>query len=218
MTATPLLDIVHPDVRRYIASLSTETDPHVIRMAMFAKELGVPRVDLEAGHWIELLTRLVGGRRVFEFGSAFGFSTYFLARAVGPGGEVHGSEVQDELLTQHERLFADHPYGDRITVHKGDGVEILAQLGGSFDVIFIDMDKPGYPAALRAAVERVRVGGLILADNVLWSGRTAVAPDDPDDVDVRALREFNRLAHADDRLRTEIIPASDGLSVSVRLA
>lgn len=218
MTDSPLLDIVHPDVSRYIASLSTETDPHVIRMAMIAKKLGVPRLDLDAGHWIEQLTRIVGGRRVFEFGSAFGFSTYFLARAVGPEGEVHGSEVQDELLAQHELLFADHPYRNRITIHRGDGVEVLAQLSGSFDVIFIDMDKPGYPLALRAAVERVRVGGLILADNVLWSGRTALAPDDPNDVNTSALREFNRMAHADERLRTAILPASDGLSVSLRLS
>lgn len=217
MTDSPLLDIVHTDVRRYIASLSSETDPHVIRMAMHAKELGVPRVDLSAGHWIELLTQMVGARRVFEFGSAFGFSTYFLARAVGPGGEVHGSEIKDELLAQHEQLFAGHPYRDRMTIHKGGGLEILAGLEGSFDVIFIDMDKPGYPAALRAAVERVRVGGLILADNVLWSGRVAVNPD-PDDANVIALREFNRIAHSDERLRTSILPASDGLSVSLRVS
>lgn len=216
MTDSPLLDIVDPRVSRYIASLAAETDPHVIRMAMCAKELGVPRLDLAAGHWIELLTRLVGGRRVFEFGSAFGFSTYFLARAVGPQGHVHGSEVEDELLAQHERLFAEHSYRERITLHKGDGREILARLEGTFDVIFIDMDKPGYPAALQAAVERVRVGGLILADNVLWSGRTAVAPS-PSDANTDALREFNRLAHADERLQTAILPASDGLSVSLRL-
>lgn len=217
MTDSPLLDIVHPDVRRYVASLSSETDPHVIRMAMHAKELGVPRVDLSAGHWIELLTRMVGARRVFEFGSAFGFSTYFLARAVGPGGEVHGSEIKEELLAQHEQLFAGHPYRDRMTIHRGGGLETLAELEGAFDVIFIDMDKPGYPAALRAAIERVRVGGLILADNVLWSGRVAVNPD-PDDANVKALREFNRIAHSDERLRTSILPASDGLSVSLRVS
>jgi len=217
MTHVPLLDIVHPDVQRYIASLTTETDPHVIRMAMHAKELGVPRVDLSAAHWIELLTRMVGGRRVFEIGSAFGFSTYFLARAVGPDGEVHGSEVKDELLAQHQLLFAGHPYRERITIHKGDGLEILARLEGTFDVIFIDTDKPGYPSALRAAVERVRVGGLIVADNVLWSGRVAEGPD-PSDANTTALREFNRIAHADERLRTSILPASDGLSVSLRVA
>lgn len=216
MTDTPLLDIVHPKVRGYIASLATETDPHVIKMAMYAKEHGINRVDLEAAHWIELLTRMIGGRRVFEFGSAFGFSTYFLARAVGPEGEVHGSEVKDELLTMHEELFASHPYRDRMTIHVGDGLEVLGKLEGTFDVVFIDMDKPFYPAALRAAVERVRVGGLIIADNVLWSGRTAVATD-PSDANTDALREFNRMAFADERLRTSIIPASDGLSVSLRV-
>ncbi len=218
MTTSPLLDIVHPQVSRYISSLSTETDPHVIRMAVHAKELDVPRVDLSAGRWIELLTRSVAGRRVFEFGSAFGFSTYFLARAVGPEGEVHGSEINEERVSRHEVLFANHPYRDRITLHRGDGVEVLNQLPGLFDVIFIDMKKQLYPAALQAAVPRVRVGGLILADNVLWSGRTAVVPDEPKDERTASLREFNRMIFEDERLRTEIMPASDGISVSIRLS
>ena len=216
MTHAPLVDIVHPDVARYVSSLSMELDPHVIRMATYAKEHDINWLGFEAAHWIELLTRMIGGRRVFEFGSAAGFSTYFLARAVGSEGEVHGSEIVPDLIAAQAELFATHPYRERITVHRGDGLEVLARLDGTFDLVFLDMDKPAYPAALRAAVERVRVGGLIVADNVLWSGRTALAPD-PTDANTTALREFNRMAHADERLRTGIIPAGDGLSVSLRV-
>ncbi|MEX1369460.1 MAG: O-methyltransferase [Nannocystaceae bacterium] len=217
MTDSPLLDIIHPDVRQYILSLGMETDPHIIKLATYAKEHAVPRIDIDAGNVLELLTRMIGARRVYEFGSAFGFSTYFLARAVGPQGEVHGSEPNEELITMHQELFGSHPYRERMTIHQGDGLEILAGLEGSFDVIFIDMDKPGYPDALRASVERVRPGGLVIADNVLWSGRTAVAPE-PSDANTEALREFNRMAHADARLRTAILPVSDGLSVSFRVS
>lgn len=216
MTDSPLLDIIHPEVACYIDSLSVEADPHVIRMATYAKEYGVPRVDLEAGRWLELLTRMVGGKRVFEFGSAFGFSSYYLARAVGPKGIIHGSETDPKLCALHAEVFAGHPYRERISLQNGDGVALLRKLTGSFDVVFIDMDKPGYPAALRAAVDRVRVGGLVLADNVLWSGRVKQASDR--DANTCALREFNQMTHTDARLQTLVLPASDGISVSLRVA
>jgi caffeoyl-CoA O-methyltransferase len=216
MTLDPLLDIVHPQVSRYIDALGSEHDPLVIRMAKFAREQQFPWLGLDAAKWLELLTRMVNGKRAFEFGSGFGYSAYFLARAAGEGGEVHGSDVDARMLLAHEKLFAGHPYKSRITLHQGDGVEILASLPGTFDVVFIDLDKPYYPAALEAAIPRVRPGGLILADNVLWSGRTT-APARPGDANVAALRRFNELAHDDSRLRTAIMPAGDGLSVSLRV-
>jgi caffeoyl-CoA O-methyltransferase len=216
MTFDPLLDIVHPQVSKYIDSLSNEFDPLVIRMTKFAREQEFPWLGHDAAKWLELLTRMVNGKRAFEFGSGFGYSAYFLARAAGEDGEVHGSDVDARMIAAHEQVFAGHPYKSRIKLHQGDGVQILASLPGTFDVIFIDLDKPYYPAALEAAVPRVRKGGLILADNVLWSGRTT-APARADDVNSAALRRFNELAHDDSRLRTAILPAGDGLSVSLRV-
>jgi caffeoyl-CoA O-methyltransferase len=207
---------VHPQVSRYIDSLSNEFDPLVIRMTRFAREQQFPWLGHDGAKWLELLTRMVNGKRAFEFGSGFGYSAYFLARAAGEGGEVHGSDVDGRMIRAHETLFAGHAYKSRITLHEGDGVQILASLPGLFDVVFIDLDKPLYPVALEAAIPRVRPGGLILADNVLWSGRTSVAAR-PDDANTAALRRFNEIVHDDSRLRTAILPAGDGLSVSLRV-
>lgn len=210
-----LLDIVHGDVRQYLQSLATENDPLVVRLAAFAKQRGFPRLEDDAASVLELLARMIGARRVFELGSGFGYSAYFLARTVGEGGEVHGSELDPELVAAHAELFAAHPYRRRITLRQGDGEEILRGLAGDFDLVFIDAYKTAYPRLLATAVERVRVGGLVVADNVLWGGR--VARPQEDDPITAALQEFNRMTRQDARLRTAILPVGDGLSVSLRV-
>lgn len=215
MTDSPLLDILNPSVGRYIAGLAFEGDPLVIRMAAFARERGFPWLGHDAARWLELLTAMIGGKRVFEFGSGFGYSAYFLARGAGPDGEVHGSEPNADILSAHGEIFAGHPYKSRITLHGTDGLSALASLPGTFDVVFIDHDKPVYADALEAAIERVRPGGLIIADNVLWSGRTT-EDSGCDDPATNGLRRYNKLAHNDSRLKTAIIPIGDGLSVSMR--
>lgn len=211
-----LLDIVHDDVRGYLCSLGTETDPLVFRLAAYAKERSFPRLEDDAAPVLELLARMIGARRVLELGSGFGYSTYFLARAVGEHGQVHGSELDAELVAAHARLYDGHPYRRRITLHHRDGEALLRELPGELDLVFIDLFKTAYPRLLSAAVERVRVGGLIVADNVLWGGRTA-RPAPQGDRSTAALQEYNRMARADGRLRTAILPVGDGLSVSLRV-
>jgi predicted O-methyltransferase YrrM len=216
MTHEHMLDIVHPAVEKYIGSLTFEADPQLMRLAVYAKEHGFPAVGYLGGYFCDLLTRMIGGRRVFEFGSGFGYSAYFFARAVGPEGEVHGSETEPKVLSAHRELFQNHTFASRIHLHEGPGVEVLAKLPGLFDVVFIDLNKDGYIDALEAAIPRVRTGGIILADNVLWSGRTSIEPE-PGDIDALSLREYNKRVHADPRLHTGIIPCGDGLSVSLKL-
>jgi predicted O-methyltransferase YrrM len=162
---------------------------------------------------LELLTRLIGGRRVFEFGSGWGYSAYWFARAVGAGGEVLGSEKDDHELEAFDRLWGDHPHRDRVHIGYGDAFEIFERTEGTFDVVFLDIFKPAYPAAIEVAVPRIRPGGLLLADNVLWGGKTS-RPADKDDASTRALQAYNRRAHEHPRLQTVILPACDGLSVS----
>ncbi len=217
MTTQALSDIVEPKIANYIAALSTETDPFVIQLACQGHARGFPFLGLQAASCLELLASLLRARRVFEFGSGFGYSAYFLARAVGEGGQVHGSEPEAELLGVHRTLFERHPYRQRIHLHQGLGEHVLESLSGEFDLIFIDHEKTLYPSALAAAIPRVRVGGAILADNVLWSGRTADTTN-ATDRDTEALRQFNTLSHEDPRLKTTILPVGDGLSLSLRLS
>jgi predicted O-methyltransferase YrrM len=208
--------IVHPEVVGYLDDLFEEPDPLVAQLESHAQERNFPLIGRAAGRWLELLTRMIGGRRVFEFGSGYGFSAFFFARAVGEGGEVIGSECDEWEIEAHQRLFGDHSMGKRIDIRHGDAFEVFAGTSGDFDVVFMDIHKAGYLDALAAAVPRIRPGGLLLADNVLWGGKTA-RPAAPDDSSTQALRHFNALVASDERLLAGILPACDGLAVALRL-
>lgn len=206
--------IVHPEVKRFIADLSPEDDPLIAEMEAWSAANKFPLVGRASGHVCEWLTRSIGGRRVFEFGSGFGYSAYFFARAVGEGGLVIGSELDGHELVEHRRMFAGHPLAPRIDLRQGDAFAIFASIpvaDGLFDVVFVDIHKEGYAAALEASVPRLRPGGLLLADNVLWGGKVARPADDER---TAALQAFDRLAFADARLDCAILPVGDGLLVA----
>jgi predicted O-methyltransferase YrrM len=151
---------------------------------------------------------------VFEFGSGFGFSAYYFARAVGPDGEVIGSECDAHEFDDFDTLFKNDPIRERITIHHGSAIDVFHSTRGPFDAVLIDIDKEDYVSALEAAIDRVRPGGLILADNVLWGGRTA-QPSADDDAATKTLKAFNNRIFNDERLLTGILPCGDGLSVSL---
>jgi caffeoyl-CoA O-methyltransferase len=217
MTSEPVLDILAPAVSRYLYELASEQDPLVIRMARYAHIRGFPWLGHDSAVWLELLASSISARQVFELGSGFGYSAYFLARAVGARGQVVGSELDLELIAAHAQLFDTHPYRQRIRLLPGDGLRSLREHPGELDLIFIDFDKRLYPEALMLAANRVRVGGLIIADNVLWSGRTTQV-ELRADPETGALHRYNELAHTDPRLRSAILPVGDGLGVSLRVA
>ena len=208
--------IVTPQIGAYIDSLSESPTRLEAALRDHALANDFPLIGQTSGRWLELLARTIQARRVFEFGSGFGFSALYFARAVGESGEVIGSEFTPEVHAHFARIYGDDPIAQRIDIRVGDAVEIFNDTEGVFDVVLIDIDKEGYVEALMAAIPRVRKGGLILADNVLWGGRTA-SPAEPDDTATAALREFNSTLYADPRLQTSILPTGDGLSVSLVL-
>lgn len=188
------------------------------RLQALATQRGFPLIGADAGRWLHLLTRMIGGRRVFELGSGFGYSAFWFARAVGEGGLVLGTE-QDAWEHGHfDRLWADHPLRRRVRLLAGDALAALAAAEGDFDVVFVDIHKRDYPAALQAALPRLRIGGLLLADNVLWGGKvTRPAPAD-DQSGTDALRAYNDAIHADPRLLSLVLPTGDGLGVSLKIS
>ena len=206
---------VDPRVTVYLKDLAGPDDVLLGRMEAHCAEVGFPLIGRESGRWLELLTRSIGGRRVFELGSGFGYSAFFFARAVGEGGEVIGSEKDAHELARHEQFFAGHVLAPRIDLRQGWAEDVLAATEGSFDVIFMDIDKMGYPSALEAAIPRLRVGGLLLADNALWGGQVVL---DDRDATTASLHRFNQMIHRDPRLQASILPAGDGLAVALRVA
>lgn len=193
-------------------------EPVLLEMEAHAKERGFPIVGRNVGVTLEVLARSVGARRIMELGSGFGYSGYWHARAVGPDGEVHLSDGDPENASKATDYLGRAGLSDRVEFHVGDAVTELGRLDGEFDVIFDDIDKDGYPAAWRAASERVRRGGLYVCDNVLWYGRVAV--EDPDDARphyTEAVLEHNRLIAEDERYLSTIVPTRDGVMVAIRV-
>ena len=211
-----LTTILTPAVDTYVDGLLGAPSPLADRLAQHAQSRDFPLIGHTSGNWLELLTRAIAGKRVFEFGSGFGFSAHYFARAVGPEGEVIGAEHDAHELEDFERLYGDDPLKQRIDIRLGCAFEVFHGTQGLFDAVLIDIEKEDYPRALEDALARVRPGGLIMADNVLWGGKTAhmAAENDPC---TRALQAFNKQLFSDSRIQTGILPAGDGLSVSLVL-
>ena len=210
------MDIVDPRVEDYMGSLLTRYDePVLLEMEAEGRERGFPIIGRLVGVTVELLARSVSARRVFELGSGFGYSAYWFARAVGPGGEVHGTDGDPANEAKALDYLSRAGLGGPIRWHVGDAVTSLNAVDGEFDVVYDDIDKEGYPDAWRAASERIRVGGLYLCDNVLWYGR--VTRPAPERGDTRAILEHNRLIAEDERYVSSIVPTRDGLMVGLRI-
>lgn len=215
------MDIVDPRVEDYMRSLLTRYDePVLLEMEAEGKERGFPIIGRLVGVTVELLARSVGAARVFELGSGFGYSAYWFSRAVGPGGEVHGTDGDPANEPKALDYLSRAGLAEPIRWHVGDAVENLGAVEGEFDVVYNDIDKEGYPDAWRSARERVRVGGLYLCDNVLWSGAVADPASDHgrDAKTTNAILEHNRMIADDERFASSIVPTRDGVFVALRVA
>jgi caffeoyl-CoA O-methyltransferase len=211
------MDIVDPRFDTYMASrLSRYDEPVLLEMEAEGERRGFPIVGRNVGVTLELLARSIGARRVMELGSGFGYSAYWFARAVGPDGEVHCTDG-DAANANAGRAYLDRAgLGDRVTYHVGDALASFAGIDGAFDVVFCDIDKPGYPDAWRAASGRIRVGGLYLCDNTLGYGRGTVL--DPDEEGAKAIREHNGLIADDERFISTIVPTREGVLAAIRVS
>lgn len=190
-------------------------DPILIEMEEVAERNGFPIVGRVVGAALEILTRSIGSKRVFEMGSGYGFSGYWFARAVGEKGEVHLTDGDPENAKKAEDYLMRAGLWDRCKFTVGDAIESLESTDGEFDVIYCDIDKGDYPRAFATSRARIRVGGLYLCDNVLWSGRVA---HDDDDAWTTAIREHNEAINRDDGYLSTIIPVRDGVMVALRVA
>jgi caffeoyl-CoA O-methyltransferase len=215
------VDIVDPRVEDYMRSLLTRYDePVLLEMEAEGKERGFPIIGRLVGVTVELLARSVGAERVFELGSGFGYSAYWFSRAVGPSGEVHGTDGDPANEPKALDYLSRAGLAEPIRWHVGDAVTHLGAIEGEFDVVYNDIDKDGYPEAWMAARERIRVGGLYLCDNVLWSGAVADPEGDHgrDRKTTEAILEHNRLIAEDERFVSSIVPTRDGVFVALRVA
>ena len=202
--------ILNAKVEQYITDLVPKRDAVISEMERYAKQHDVPIIGPVVARTISLLAQISGAKRMFEMGSAIGYSTIWLARAAGAGAEVYYTDGDPANAAQARGYFKRAGVENCIQIMTGDAVNLIDQVPGEFDLIFIDVDKHQYPEALSKAVPRLRSGGLLITDNVLWSGRVVAKPKDPR---TRAIQQFNKLIYSSHDLFPVIIPLRDGIAV-----
>lgn len=209
--------IIERTTENYLYSLLPRRDAALREMERYAAKHRVPIIGPACGRLLYQLARLVRARRVFEMGSAIGYSTLWLARAVGPKGIVFYTDGDPANARRAEQYLRRAGMLGRVRIRVGDALRLLESTEGQFDLIFNDVNKSQYPQVFRLAVERVRVGGLFITDNVLWFGRAA-RPASRKDADTRAIQQFNRLIYRSPKLFSTIVPLRDGFAVCERIA
>ncbi|HYL86995.1 MAG TPA: O-methyltransferase [Candidatus Angelobacter sp.] len=207
---------IQDDVEQYLYELLPERDTVVAEMEAYAEEHRVPIIGPAVARLLSLFVQVSAAKRIFEMGSAIGYSTIWLARAAGPKGKIFYTDGDPANAQRAQVYFRMAGTAKRIDVRVGDAMELLKKTPGKFDLIFNDVDKHQYPAALRAALPKLQRGGLLITDNTIWSGKAA-RPAGAEDHDTKGVQEFNRLVYASKELYPVLIPLRDGVTVCRKL-
>jgi len=212
-------DIVPDLIEQYLAGLNRAGDPVLDEIARGNATRGLPLVDAEVGALLRVLATATAATRILEIGTAIGYSGIWLAGALPPGGMLLTMELNEDRAREARDNFAKAGLADRVSVIVGDAQLKIAKVSGPFDLIFQDGDKMLYGPLLDRLVDLLRPGGLLVTDNVLWSGEVvpgyAAAPtQDPDST--RAIAAYNVRVASHPGLITATIPLRDGVSVSVK--
>ena len=209
------MEFIREDVAGWLRDRArVEGDPVLEAMHREAEERGFPIVGPEVGRLLFQLARLSGAKRVFEMGSGFGYSTLWFARAVGEGGRVYHTDGSAENAAKAREYLERAGLLERVVVQTGDALELLQNTSGDFDIIFMDIDKDQYPSAYEAFRDRVSPGGLVIVDNLVWSGLVAEGDQGPT---TEGIRRYIELMWNDDRFISSLMPVRDGVGISLRV-
>lgn len=211
-----VIDPVNPAIEKYMRSLVGQTDHSVLtEMEVLAEKNNFPIVGRLVGVFLETLARTVNARRIFEFGSGYGYSAYWFAKAAGAEGCVICTDGDPVNKEKAEKYLHSAGLAARMDFHTGIAQDIFAQTEGAFDICYNDADKGDYPQIWRMAKGRIRPGGLYIADNVLWHGRvTAERYVDIVPGWTEAILEHNKLIFDDPEFNAFINPTRDGVLVA----
>ena len=210
-------EMVDARLAGYVDALVPERPAEMREMEEEAKRTRFPIIGPAAGQLCYLVARMIGARKVFELGSGYGYSTAWFARAVAEnGGGTVDHVVWDEKLSAMARLHLGRlGYGEIVRYTVGEAVEALGKSDdGPFDLIFNDIDKHGYPAALPVIESRLRPGGVLIIDNMIWHGAIFDAEDDTRDN--QGVKDFTRTITGSPEWISSLVPLRDGLMVAMK--
>lgn len=169
------------------------------------------------GRLLSMISKLVNPVNILEIGTYTGYSALCLAEGMQTSGELHTIDINEELIDFQRKYFDKSGYGNQIVQHLGNALEIIPNLEKSFDLIFIDADKENYSNYFHVIIDKLNKGGIILSDNVLWSGKVLDTTFKKDDTSTPALIAYNALLKNDKRVETVLLPIRDGLTISRKL-
>ena len=218
------LDILHPSINDYLLDIIPARDAVLTEMEAYARERRFPIVGPLVGRVLHQLVLLTNPKRIFEMGSGFGYSAYWMAKALRePDASIICTDGSQENAERAAAYLARGGIAERIDYRVGNALNIIDETEGEFDIIYNDIDKDGYPEAFRKAIPRLRSGGLFITDNMLWMGRVVqdipeTAPEDEQWLHkaTRGVKELTRLLYSSPDVFTTIIPLRDGISVAVK--
>ena len=190
-----------------LAQLNRETWAKVLIPRMLSGHL--------QGRALSMFSKMIKPNNILEIGTYTGYSALCLAEGLDPDGILHTIDINEELVDFQRRYFNKSAYGPQILQHLGPAADIIPTLDTKFDLIFIDADKPNYIVYFNQIIDKLNPGGVILSDNVLWSGKV-VEELDSKDLSTKIVLEYNTLLKEDSRLETVLLPIRDGLTVSIR--
>lgn len=216
---------VPDDLEGFAATLGPDPDEILREMDERATETGFPTVGPAVGGWLQQLAGLVGARRVFEFGSGFGYSAYWFLRGLPEDGEIVLTEVDAEELEDARQYLARGGFEARASFELGDAIDTIDTYEGPFDIVLIDNEKERYVEAFEAVRGKVPVGGLVLADNMTAGPfefeeihRLVVEGGDSDNAMARGVAEYIDHVRTEENFETTLLPLGEGLAVSRRLS
>jgi predicted O-methyltransferase YrrM len=208
------MEIIHADIVEYLLNVTPERDQVLQEMEQLALERNFPIIGPLVGRMLYVLARAIQAKRVLELGSGFGYSAYWLANAIGKDGIVICTDGNQQNADRAQEYFHRGRVVARIQYLVGDALKIIDTLDGPFDIIFNDIEKFQYPKVFRKAVPKLRKGGLLISDNILWSGHVL---DKKPDADTAGMLTYNRLIYSSKELFTTILPLRDGIAISIKL-
>jgi len=210
--------ILQTEQAEYLDQLLPANDQLLVEMESYAAEHRVPIGDREVARFLEITARAINAKVALECGMAIGYSVIHLLRGMGEDGRVVTIDPSDEMISRASEFLTRAGLRTRTQIEKGYALEVIPRLNETFDLLFIDAVKEEYRGYLDLALPKLRVGGVIVCDNLLWGGQVAgdIRSDDQK-TSTEALRAFNRYFVNHPQLRAEVLAVGDGLGYAVKI-
>lgn len=192
-----------------LQQLNRETNQKILQPRMLSGHF--------QGRVLSMISKLVNPKTILEIGTYTGYSALCLAEGLKPDGEIHTIDINEELFDFQRKYFDISSYGKQIHQHLGNALDIIPKLNLSFDLVFIDADKENYCRYFNLIIDKLDSGGILLSDNVLWSGKVLQSTFKTEDMATPTLKKYNKQLNEDSRLETIVLPIRDGLTISRKL-